>query len=170
MLASPAVSRICIYTGVRQNNGKTWKFPTNLFQYGFLIGALPWNPAFCSSLSTVFEETGYLRWSFSLAVIFGAAFLWSFLTIHVRVQRSLPDSFRFLPEFCFYEEVFPSFSSAVITFEIIFLATLNNSAVFAIRVPTIWPLLKYDRSTLLILMISVKKKDNFSQIRRKKNS
>ena len=47
-----------------------------------------------------------------------------------------------LPEFSFSEVVFPSFSNAVITFETVLLATLNNSAIFvrltlAIRAPTI---------------------------------
>ena len=46
-------------------------------------------------------------------------------------------SFHFLPEFCFSEEVFPSFSNAVITFETVIFATLNNSAVFVIQAPVI---------------------------------
>ena len=49
-------------TRVEQNNGNTWKFRSN-FSYGFLITALPWNPALCSSLLTVFEEIGFSRWS-----------------------------------------------------------------------------------------------------------
>ena len=73
-----------------------------------------------------------------------------------RVRRSLSDSFRFLLEFCFSEEVFPSFLNTVITFERILLSTLNNTAVFvtlapAIRAPTVWPLLKFDRSANLYI-------------------
>ena len=130
------------YTGFGQNNGNTWKFQTNLFYNGFLIAALAWNPALCSSLLDSFEETGFSRRSLSSVVIFVAVFLWSLLTIHVRVQLSLSDSFRFFPEFCICGEGIPSFSNAVITFETIFLASPNNSAVFvtltlAIRAPAI---------------------------------
>ena len=112
-------------------------------------------PQLCNSFLTVFEKTGFSWWSLSSAVIFGAVFLWSFLTISLRVRRSLSDNFRFLPEICFSKEVFPSFPNAVITFETVFLATPNNSAVFvtlapAIRAPTIWPLLKSDRSAILM--------------------
>ena len=80
-------------------------------------------------------------------VIFGAVFLRSFWTIRARAI-----SFHFLPEFCFGEEVFPSFSNAVITFETVLFVTTNNSAVLvpAIRAATIWPLLKSDRFTILM--------------------
>ena len=115
---------------------------------------------------TVFELTRFSRWSLSSAVLFGAVFLWSFLTISV--WQSLSNSFRFLPEFCFSEKGFPSFSNAVITFETVLLATSNNSTVFvtlapAIRAPTTWSLLKFDRFAILInfdlflLMLYVKK-------------
>ena len=95
------------------------------------------------------------KWSLSSAVIFRAVFLWSFLTIRVRVERSLSDSFRFLPEFCFSEEFFPSYSNGVIIFVTVLLTTSNNWAVFvtlvpAIRAPTIRLLLKSDRSAILI--------------------
>ena len=36
---------MCVCVCVRQNNGNTRKFETNSFPYGFLIAALPWNPA-----------------------------------------------------------------------------------------------------------------------------
>ena len=77
-----------------------------------------------------------------LWAIFEAVFLWSFLT----TRQVLLNSFRFLPEFCFSEEVFFSFSNAVITFETVLLAIPNNSADFVtlasvIRAPTIWPLI-----------------------------
>ena len=151
---------------------------SNLFSYGFLITALSLNPALCFSLLTVFKEIGFSRWSLSSAVIFGAVFLWSFLTIRVRVRRSLTDSVNFLPEFCLCEEVFPSFSNAVITFQTVLLATQNNSGFFvtlesAIRALTIWPLLKSNRSAILMNfdwlppMIFVKY-IYFSKIRREK--
>ena len=81
-------------------------------------------------------------------------------------------------EFCFSEEVFPSFSNAVITFERVLLATPNNSAVFVTLVPVIWaptirPLLKSDRTAILmnfylfLLIISVKN-NFFSKIRQEK--
>ena len=118
------------YTGVRQNDGNTRIFQTNLFQYGFVITALPRNPALCCSLFTVFEETGFSRWSLSTAVIFGGVFLWPLLSIHVRFRRSLSDSFWFLPAFCLSERVFPSFSNAVISFETVLVATPNNLSFF----------------------------------------
>ena len=94
-----------------------------------------------------FEETGFSRWSLNSAVIFGAVLSWSFLTICVRVRRSPSNRFRFLPEFCFCEEVFSSFANAVTTFETELLASQTNSAVFVtlasvIRAQTIWSLLK----------------------------
>ena len=95
-----------ICTGVGQNKGNTWKFEINLFWYGFLIAALPWNPALCSSLLEVFKESRFSRWSLSSAIIFRAVSLWSFLTLCVKVWRSQSDSFCFLPEFWFSEEVF----------------------------------------------------------------
>ena len=103
----------------------------------------------------VFEEIGFSRRSLSCAVIFRAVFLWSFLTIRIRIWQSLSDSFHFLPEFCFSEEVFPSFSNAVFTFETALLATPNNSVVFVTRAPatwtpTIWTLLNSDRSAILM--------------------
>ena len=112
------------------------------------------SPPVYSSLLSVFEETGFTRRSLGSAEIFGAVVPWSFLTIRIRVRRSQPDSFRILPEFCFSEEVFPSFSNAVITFETVLLSTPNNSVDFVtlvpvIRAPTIWPLLKSDWSALL---------------------
>ena len=61
---------------------------------------------FAAPFPTVSEETGFSRWSLSSAVIFRALFLWSFLTIRLSVWRSLSDSFRFLPEFCFSERFF----------------------------------------------------------------
>ena len=157
---------IYIYTGVGQNNRNTWQFQTNLFSYGFLISALTWNLALYSSLLTVFEETGFSTWSLSSALIFGAVFLWSFQTI---CESSGPyhTVFAFF-QFCFCVEVFPSFSNAVITFETVLLAKPNDSAVFvtlapAIWAPTNWPLLKSDKSAILLnidsflLMISLKK-------------
>ena len=42
----------------------------NLLYYAFLIAALPKNPALYCSF-TVFEETGFSKWSLSSAVIFG---------------------------------------------------------------------------------------------------
>ena len=152
---------IYIYTGVGKNNGNTWKFQKNLFWYGFLITALPWNPALRSTLLTVFEETEFLKWSLISAVIFGAVFLWSFLTIPVRVWQSLSNSFRFFfSEFCLSEKIFPPFWNAVTTFQTVLLTTRNNSAV--LRAPTIWSLLKFDWSAILmnfdsfLLMISAK--------------
>ena len=108
----------------------------------------------------------FLRWSLNSAVIF--VFLWSFLTIRGSVWQSLSDRFRFLPEFCFSEVVFPTFSNAVFTFETVLFAIPNNSTLFVTLAPTIrvliiWPLLKYDRSAILVnfdcilMMISVKK-------------
>ena len=83
------------------------------------------------------------RWLFISVIIFRTVFLWPFQTI----RRSLSGSFRFLPEFCFSGEVFPSFSNAVITFKAVMLASPNNSVGFVtVRAPTIWPLLKSDRS------------------------
>ena len=102
------------------------RFETLAFdRRGFLIAALPWNPALCSSLRTVFVETGFCRCSLSSAVILGAVVLRSTLTIQFKAQRSLSDSFLFLPEFCLAEEVFPSFSKAVITFDTVPLETLS---------------------------------------------
>ena len=95
-----------------------------------LIADLPWNPTLCSSLLTVFEETEFPTWLLSSAIIFGAVFLWSFRTIRVKVRQSLSDRFRFLPWFWLEEEVLPSFSNPVITFQTVPLATPNNSAVF----------------------------------------
>ena len=119
-------------------------FRKDLFRYGFLIAAIPCSPALCNSLLKGFEEAGFWKWSLSFTVIFGAVFLWSFQTIHVRVRQSLSDSFRFLPEFCFNDKVFP-FSNAAITLRL--LARPNNSAIFvtlvpSIRAPTIWTLFK----------------------------
>ena len=144
-----------VYTGVWQNNGNTRKFQTNLFLHGFLIVAHPWNPALCSSILTIFEGTGFSRRLLRSAVIFGAIFLWYFQTIQVRVKRSLLDSFRFLPEITFSEEVFPSFSNAIITSETEHRAASNNSAVFetlapAIKEQTIWPLLNSNISAILM--------------------
>ena len=85
-----------IYTGFGQYNRNTWKYETNLFWYGFPIAALSWNPALVNSLCTGFEETGFSRKSLSSAVIFGAVFLCFFLSIRVRVRRSLSLSYRFL--------------------------------------------------------------------------
>ena len=65
---------------------------------GFLMSSLLWNPALCSSLHTVFEETGVPKWSLSSAVIFGVVFLWSFQKIRVRVRRSL-SAFAFFQTF-----------------------------------------------------------------------
>ena len=139
------------------------KFQTKLFWYGFLIVALtPWNPASCSSI-LCFWGNGFSRGSLSSAVIFGAVFLWFFLTIHIRVRRSLSDGYRFLPEFCFCEEICPSFPYTVITFETVLLATPNKSLVYVtlapgIRATTIWPLLKFAilmNFDLFIQMISV---------------
>ena len=72
----------------------------------FLIAILRWNLALCSSLLTFFHETGFSRRLLSFAVIFGTVFLGSLLTIYVRVQWSLSDSFRFLPELCLRGKVF----------------------------------------------------------------
>ena len=110
----------------------------------FLITVLPWNPALFSSLLTVFEEVVFSKWLLISALIFGYVFLWSFLAIGERFQWAISDSFRVLPEFYFSEEVFPSFSNVVITFETVILATQNYSAVFVtlaptIRAPIIWP-------------------------------
>ena len=109
----------------------------------------------CAALLTVFEENGFLRWSLNSVAIFGTSFFWFFLTIHVRVRQVQSDSFRFLSDFCFSEEVFLSFSKAVITFETALLATSNNSAVFVTLVPVIWApiistLLKSYKSAILI--------------------
>ena len=109
------------------------------------------NPALYNSLLTVFKETVFSRCSLSLAVIFGAVFLRSFLTLRIRFRRSLSDSFHFLPDFWNNEGFFFfSFSNVVISFETVLLSTPNNSVVFFI--PTIWPLLKPGRS--IIKMIS----------------
>ena len=146
--------------------------PGNFKQiYFYIVASLSRNQALCRSLFRVLEETGFSRWSLSSAVIFGAVFLGSF---QARVQRFLSDCFRFLPEFCLSDEGFPSFSNAVITFETVLLAIPNNSSVFdklapALRAPTIWPLLKSDRTAILmkfdqfLLMISVR---IFRKIRR----
>ena len=75
---------------------------------------------------TVFEETMFSRWSLSSAVIFGVIFLWTFLMTHIRVWQSLSGSFRFLLEFCFSEEVFLSFSNAVIIFKTVLLVASNK--------------------------------------------
>ena len=90
--------------------------------------------------------------SLSSAIIFGAVFLWSFLKICRIVQRPLSDNLSFLPEFCFCEEVFPSYSNIIITFETVLLVTSNISEVFVILVLDYEhrPLLKSDRSAILM--------------------
>ena len=65
------------------------------------------------------------------------------------------QAFASFQRFASSEEVFPSFSNVVITFETVLLATPNNSMVFvtltpAIRKPTIWPLLNSERSAILM--------------------
>ena len=69
-----------------------------------------------------------LEMSLRTAVIFGAVFLWAFLTIRLRVQRTQSDTFCFLLEFCFSKEVFPYFSNAVITFETTHSYTKSSSS------------------------------------------
>ena len=54
-----------------------------------------------------------------------------------RVRQSLSDSFRFLPEFYFSDEVIPFFSNPVINSEACLHATPNNSAVSVILLPAI---------------------------------
>ena len=108
---------------------------------GFLIAALSWNPSFFSSLLTVFEVTGFSRWSLSSTVIFRGIFV----TIPKYSCKSLtaPISFHFLPEFSFSEMVLP-FSNAVVIFETVFLATSNNSVVFVIHIHLLYKHQQFD--------------------------
>ena len=115
--------------------------PGNFKKIRFLISVLPWNLALCSSFLTVFGKTRFLRWSSNFILIFGYVFWWSFLTIHVRIQWSLLDSFRFLHWRCF-----SFFLKWCTSFETVFLARPNNSEIFvtlapALRAPKIWTLL-----------------------------
>ena len=141
-----------LYIRPGQNYGNTWKFQINLFLYGFLNAAIPWNTALCSSLLTVLEETGFSRLSLSSAVIFGAVNLPNNPRKNPTVSiRLLSLSSRVLLQW----EFFSSFSNAVVTFVTVLLPTANKSAVFitlasAIRAPTFWPLLKSSRSAVLM--------------------
>ena len=149
---------ISLRTRVEQNNRNKRKFLANLWVTDC---SSPVKDSLCSFFLTVLEKTGFF-------IKLYCNFRSCILAILSNNPRSLSESFYFLPEFCFSEEVFPSFSNAVITFETVPLATQNNSADFvtlapAIRAPTIWPILKSNKSAILmnfdkfILMISVKK-------------
>ena len=99
--------------------------------------------------------------------------------LRIRVWRSLSNSFRFLPEFYFSEEVFPSFPNALITFNTVLLSTPNNSVVFLTQAPAItcnknftyfkvW-LTCHSNEFWLIFSDDIRKNNNnFSKIRREK--
>ena len=156
---------VSIYTGVEQNKETPGNFNQIYFNMLFWLQPSreirPCAVPLLQILRKLSSRGGHS------AQLFRAVFLWSFLTIRPRVRRSLSDGFRFIPEFCFSEEVF-LLSQLLSTFETVLLAKPNNSALFVtlvpvLRAPTIWPLCKSDRSATLIsfdlccLMIIVKK-------------
>ena len=156
------------YTLVGQNNGNTCKFQ-------IYFDMLFWLQPYCElRLCAAPSYSFWINWVLDMVIKLYSNFRSCILVVlpnNPRKSLTVPISFRFFPEFCFGEEIFPSFWNAVITFERVLLATPNNSAVFviqepAIRAPIIWPLLKSDISTILMnfdyfFPISVKKKKQF---------
>ena len=108
---------------------------------------------YAASFLLLLKKTRFSRWSLNSVVIFGAVFLWSFQKIRIRSQRSLSDRFHFFLELCFSEEVFPSFIKCC---RYVWDNTPCYTKIFrgfvklapAIQVPSIWPLLKSDRTAI----------------------
>ena len=120
---------------------ETLKQKTLVFWLKFFHGVKPC-AAPCELFSFIENES--CRCSLSSAVILGARFLRSTLTIQIKARRSLSDSFLLLSEFCLVEEVFRFLSKAVITFDTVPLEILSIWPVSvtlapAIRAPTNCP-------------------------------
>ena len=116
-----------------------------------------------NSRRTVFAENWVWGCSLSSEVILSAVVLGSFLTTRSKVRWSLSDNFEFRPDLCFAE----TFYFLFITFETVPVETSNIWAALVmlaptIQAPTIWTLLKFERSANMgiINILNIWKSEN----------